>query len=152
MRSEVTKPWTRCSRIGAVLIFTNRLLSTKTTQNLQTNHTDDAKIDPKAIWKLVKIPSLRWCGKTLDNITKNMKELQTWVPFWSQLLDWFSPWRVLGATCFLEPLGYPLDRFLPPLGHPWSDVLDLLKDKWYQLHLQKETSKGSKTYTHTQSR
>ena len=83
----------------------------KTPSKIQTNHKNDAKIDP--IWKQIKNASQKWCVNTSKHIRrkKTQQIIRCWIPFGTRLLETFLVWRVWFATWCSEPLR----------GTPWTD-------------------------------
>ena len=81
-------------------------------KQLQANHKDDAKTDPNTIWKCIKDPSQKRCGKTSETFTKKMTRVQMMAPNFEANYLLFYECCVFVPTCVSEAMrGYPETSF-----------------------------------------
>ena len=84
---------------------------------------------PKTIWKFIRHPSKKYCGKTVESIQTIPRCFKLWIPCWSNLHRYLPR----GTHCFRPVFrqllgGTTFNRLWHPMGHPWSDFVDLLED------------------------
>ena len=119
------KPRKRWSRVCAVLIDPNRLVSERDQKMANQLIKMMFKPIPKRSNNLWTIRLKNDASKIWKLNYKTIAQFQIW--FWSQLLGWFPQWRLYFCDLFVgASAGVPPGPIGRLLWHPWSDALHLL--------------------------